>query len=172
MNIDLLRTLCETPGAPGREHRVRALIEKEIEGLFDEVRTDAMGSLLCVRKSRTGAKKPLRIMLLCHMDEIAFLITHISEKGMIHIDPVGGFDPRNLFSRRVLVVTKNGDYKGVMNPGGRPLHISGPEERKKVPETKEFFVDIGMGKEARDKRRDIAKREADRQIERALKSRR
>jgi tetrahedral aminopeptidase len=151
MNIDLLRTLCETPGAPGREHRVRALIEKEIEGLFDEVRTDAMGSLLCVRKSRTGAKNPLRIMLLCHMDEIAFLITHISEKGMIHIDPVGGFDPRNLFSRRVLVVTKNGDYKGVMNPGGRPLHISGPEERKKVPETKEFFVDIGMGKEARDK---------------------
>lgn len=151
MNIDLLRDLCETPGAPGREHRVRALIEKETKGLFDEIRIDPMGSLLCVRKSRSGAKNPLKIMLLCHMDEIAFLVTHVSEKGWIHIDPVGGFDPRNLFSRRVLVCTRDGDYKGVMNPGGRPVHISGPEERKKVPETKEFFVDIGLGKEAKDK---------------------
>lgn len=151
MNIELLRSLCETPGAPGREHRVRALIEKEASGLFDEIRTDVMGSLLCVRKSRTGNKDPLRIMLLCHMDEIAFLVSHVSEKGWIHIDPVGGFDPRTLFARRVLVCTSSGDYKGVMNAGGRGLHISGPEERKKVPEVKEFFVDIGMGKDTRDK---------------------
>ena len=26
MNIDLLKDLCETPGVPGREHRVRELI--------------------------------------------------------------------------------------------------------------------------------------------------
>jgi SsrA-binding protein len=46
--------------------------------------------------------------------------------------------------------------------------------------TKLYFKDgrakvelaLGRGKEARDKRRDIAKRDADRQIERALKSRR
>jgi tetrahedral aminopeptidase len=150
MNIDLLRRLCETPGAPGREHRVRALIEKEIDGLFDEVRTDAMGSLLCVRKAR-GGDNPLKVMLLCHMDEIAFLVTHVSDKGYIHVDPVGGFDPRNLFSRRVLVCTRESDIKGVMNPGGRPIHISSAEERKKVPEPKDFFVDIGLGAKAKDK---------------------
>ena len=109
MNIDLLRELCETPGVPGREHRVRKLIEAEIEGLFDEVRTDSMGSLIAVRRSRTDAEKPLKIMLLCHMDEIGFLVTHVSEKGWIHIDNVGGFDPRTLFARRVKVVTPNGD---------------------------------------------------------------
>ena len=54
MNIDLLKRLCETPGVPGHEHRVRALIEQEIEGLFDEVRVDPMGSLLCKRNARTG----------------------------------------------------------------------------------------------------------------------
>lgn len=151
MNIDLLRRLCETPGAPGREHRVRALIEKEIDGLFDEVRTDAMGSLLCVRKARGGGDNPLKVMLLCHMDEIAFLVTHVSDKGYIHVDPVGGFDPRNLFSRRVLVCTRESDIKGVMNPGGRPIHISSAEERKKVPEPKDFFVDIGLGAKAKDK---------------------
>ena len=56
MSIDLLRRLCETPGIPGREERVRALIEKEAEGLFDEMYTDAMGSLICTRKPTAGAK--------------------------------------------------------------------------------------------------------------------
>jgi len=32
MNIDLLRRLCETPGVPGHEHRVRDLIRAEIKG--------------------------------------------------------------------------------------------------------------------------------------------
>jgi putative aminopeptidase FrvX len=60
------------------------------------------------------------------------------------MNPAGGFDTRNLFSRRVLVCADSGDYKGVMNPGGRPVHISSPKDREKVPEVKEFFVDIGL----------------------------
>ena len=64
MNIDLLRALCETPGVPGHEDRVRALIEKEVKGLFDEVSVGAMGSLHCVRKGK--GKDPQKIMLLCH----------------------------------------------------------------------------------------------------------
>ena len=54
MNIDLLKRLCETPGVPGREERVRALIEEEIEGLFDSVEVDALGSLICRRSPRGG----------------------------------------------------------------------------------------------------------------------
>ena len=152
MNIDLLKRLCETPGVPGRETRVRALIESEIDGLFDEVRTDALGSLLCMRKPRKKGKgQPQKIMLLCHMDEIGFLVSHVSDKGFIHVDPVGGFDPRNLFSRRVLVCTESGDLKGVMNPGGKPIHTQAPEDRKKVPEPNAFFVDVGLGEAAKDK---------------------
>jgi len=127
MNIDLLRQLCETPGVPGREHRVRALIEREIDGLFDEVRTDSMGSLLAVRRSRTNDPNPLKIMLLCHMDEIGFLVTHVSEKGWIHVDPVGGFDARTLFARRVRVVTRDGEYPGVMNAGGSMIEMKDAE---------------------------------------------
>ncbi len=50
MNISLLRNLCETPGIPGREERVRDLVKKNIKGLFDTVTTDPMGSLICTRK--------------------------------------------------------------------------------------------------------------------------
>jgi putative aminopeptidase FrvX len=159
LNIDLLKRLCETPGVPGREERVRAVIEGEVRGLFDEVRTDPMGSLICrrgprsrarakpkkgARRSSGGNGRPTRVMLLCHMDEIGFYVTHVDEKGWLWMNPAGGFDTRNLFARRVLVCTGDGDLPGVMNPGGRPLHISGPKDREKIPEVKEFYVDIGF----------------------------
>ena len=87
------------------------------------------------------------MMLASHMDEIGFYVKHVTERGFLYLNPAGGFDARNLFSRRVLVCTKKGDFVGVMNPGGRPIHISAEEERKKVPEVKEFFVDLGMAPE-------------------------
>ena len=155
MNIDLLKKLCEVPGIAGREERVRALIEGEIEGLFDEVQTDALGSLICTRGPRPAAaegRPPLRVMLLCHMDEIGFYVSHIDEKGFLWLDPAGGFDARNLFSRRVLVCADGGDHLGVMNPGVRPIHIADPEDRKKVPEIKDFYVDVGMTKAQIDER--------------------
>lgn len=152
MNIDLLRRLCETPGVPGREHRVRELIETEVRDLVDDMRTDAMGSLL-TRKApvKDGEGEPTKIMLLCHMDEIGFLVSHVSDEGFVHVDPVGGFDPRNLFSRRVLVCTGEGDLKGVMNASGKPIHTASPEDRKKIPEPGEFFIDLGLGKEAKER---------------------
>lgn len=157
MNFELLKSLCETPGVPGREGRVRSLIEREIEGLFDEVRTDALGSLICRRAPRprsgdepgsepgsgSGAA-PTRVMLLAHMDEIGFLVSHVDKKGFVWVDPVGGFDPRHLFSRRVRICTDDGDLLGVMNHAGKPVHTASPEERKKVPEVREFYVDIGL----------------------------
>jgi endoglucanase len=152
MNLDLLKALCETPGIPGHEDRVRDLIAREVKGLFDEVTTDPMGSLLCRRDARKGKGKgaPQKIMLLCHMDEIGFMVSNVSEKGFINVLPSGGFDPRNLFSRRVLVCTAKGDLMGVMNPAGPGVHISSAEDRKKVPEPHEFLIDLGLGAAARD----------------------
>lgn len=147
LNVDLLKRLCETPGIPGREERVRALIKTEIKGLFDEVREDAMGNLICLRKAR-GKKgkggRATRVMMLCHMDEIGFYVKGIDDQGFIRCNAAGGFDTRNLFSRRVLVCTDGGDLKAVMNPGGRPVHIASEEDKKKIPEVKEFLVDCGL----------------------------
>jgi len=147
MDLDLLRRLCETPGVPGREERVRKLVMAEADGLFDEMETDPLGSLICRRKptsKATGRKRPTRVMIAAHMDEIGFYVRHVDDHGFLWVNPAGGFDTRNLFSRRVLVCAKGGDYAGVMNPGGRPIHIASAEERKKVPEVDEFFIDLGM----------------------------
>ncbi|MCV6593520.1 MAG: M20/M25/M40 family metallo-hydrolase [Silicimonas sp.] len=148
MTYELLKNLCETPGVPGHEERVRALIETQVKDHCDEMSVDAMGSLHCIRKGK--GKDPQKIMLLCHMDEIGFLVSHITDKGFLYLQTVGGFDPRNLFSRRVLVCTETGDLKAVMNPAGRPVHIASPADRKKIPDPHEFFVDTGLGAKAKE----------------------
>lgn len=147
-NLKLLKQLCETPGVPGHEERVGDLILKELDGMNVDVHQDPMGSLHAVRRGTDA--DPERIMLLCHMDEIGFLVSHITDKGFLYLQTVGGFDPRNLFSRRVLVCTETGDLKAVMNPAGRPVHIASPEDRKKIPQPHEFFVDTGLGEAAKD----------------------
>ena len=141
--MELLKKLSEMHGAPGREENVRAFISKQVEAHVDEMRTDAMGNLICVKRSgREGAK---RVMLACHMDEIAFYARMVDEDGFVRVQPLGGFDTRNLFARRVRLETRDGgEIFGNLNPGGRPVHIATPEDRKKVPEIKEFFVDTGL----------------------------
>lgn len=140
MNLELLKRLSEAPGVPGREEKVRDILRPEVEKLFDDVSVDVMGNLIGV-KSNPG--KP-RVLIAAHIDEIGFYVKHIDEKGFIRIQNVGGFDTRNLFARRVTVMTKGGEMIGLMNPCGRPIHIAREEDKKKVPEMSEFLIDLGL----------------------------
>ena len=144
--MKLLEKLVTTPGIPGREHRMRELIKKESKGLFDSVREDAMGNLICVRKGK--GKNPTKVMIAAHMDQIGFMVKHIDDKGFIRVVPVGGFDTRNLFARVVTICPDPRDPKkdltGVMNPGGKPIHIATEEEKKKIPDVGDFTIDIGL----------------------------
>lgn len=143
MNISLLKQLSEAPGVPGREERVREILQAQAKKLFDTVTIDPMGSLIATKKP--AGKKAPRVLLACHMDEIGFYVRHIDDKGFVRLSPVGGFDPRNLFARRVMVQASSGeDLLGLMNPAGRPIHIAKDEEKKKIPEAGEFMVDLGM----------------------------
>ena len=143
MNLPLLKSLSEAPGVPGREERVRKILERECAGLFDEVKTDPMGNLIATKKAKGASAK--RVLLACHIDEIGFYVRHIDDKGFVRVQNVGGFDTRNLFARRVLVQTSSGeDLVGLMNPGGRPIHIAKEEDKKKIPEMTDFTVDLCM----------------------------
>lgn len=144
-NFDMLRSLTETPGIAGREERVRKLIQELGGDLFDSTHEDAMGNLICTRKpdKSRSRRKGKRIMLASHMDEIGFYVSHVDEKGFLRLRPAGGFDARNLFARRVLVQGKR-DVIGLLNPTGKPIHLTTDEEKSKVPQLKDFFVDLGL----------------------------
>src|SRR3954453_9657840 len=143
MNIAFLKTLSEAAGVPGREERVREILADHMKGLFDVVRTDPMGSLIATKKAKGRASK--RVLLACHIDEIGFYVRHVDEKGFVRIQNAGGFDTRNLLARRVMIQASSGeDLIGLMNPGGRPIHIAKDEDKKKIPEIGEFLIDLCM----------------------------
>ncbi len=141
--MEFLKQLSEIGGVPGREERVRDLLQSELEGVVDSLQTDAMGNLIAHKK---GEGK--RVMLSAHMDEIGFYVKFVDDKGFLRVQNVGGFDTRNLFARPVTVHTKGGDLIGVMNPATKPVHIATAEERKKVPQMNEFAIDLGLDADA------------------------
>jgi endoglucanase len=146
MNLGLLKRLSEAAGVPGREERVRAILEKEAKGLFDEVSTDNLGSLIATKKA--GGKGAKKVLLACHIDEIGFYVRHVDDKGFVRVQNVGGFDTRNLLARRVTIQASSGeDLVGLMNPCGRPAHIAKEEDKKKVPEIVDFFIDLCLPSE-------------------------
>src|SRR5690349_1539903 len=106
------------------------------------MKTDLMGNLHCVKKGKgKGAKK---LMLAAHMDEIGFIVKFIDDKGFLRIQPLGGWDPRQMASQRVFVHAKGGMLPGVMMASVKPKHLLTPEEQMKPLTTDHYFVDIGL----------------------------
>jgi endoglucanase len=141
MNIKLLKRLAETPGVSGREEQLRAVVREELAPLVDSIEVDVMGNLI----GRKAGKGRRRVMVAAHMDEIGFYVKHIDDKGFVRLQPLGGFDPRQLFAQRVLVHTrKRGALRGVLSYTTKPIHLQGPDEGKESPKIDNFFVDLGL----------------------------
>jgi tetrahedral aminopeptidase len=143
INVPLLKQICEMSGAPGYEKRIRDLIIHLVTPLVDEIKTDNLGNVIAVKKSKKnpGAKK---VMVASHMDEIGFIVTHIDDKGFVRFHTLGGFDPKTLTAQRVIIHGKK-DVVGVM--GSKPIHVMTADEKNKLPQTTDFFIDLGMPKE-------------------------
>jgi putative aminopeptidase FrvX len=142
----LLRRLLTAPGPPGHED-APAAIWREAAGEFaDEVTVDPMGTSVARVNGRSD--HPL-LAVVGHVDEIALLVSHVSEKGFLHVVQSGGWDPQVLVGQRVEVLTRSGPIPGVI--GRKPIHVLEGEERKKAVELKGLHVDIGVrdGEEAR-----------------------
>ncbi|MDX1651400.1 MAG: M42 family metallopeptidase [Brumimicrobium sp.] len=140
LDLELLEKICQTPGAPGYEQKIRNVILGEIRDLVDEVELDNMGNIYAIKRGKSDKK----IMIGAHMDEIGFIVTHIDDKGFIRFHTLGGFDPKTLTAQRVIIHGKE-DVMGVM--AAKPIHVMTQEERNKNPKTTDFFIDTGRPKE-------------------------
>jgi putative aminopeptidase FrvX len=142
--MNLLKELCETSGIPGQEERLRAIVRRELTPVVDEIKVDALGNLIAVKR-KAGAPK---LMIAAHMDEIGFvvshIVSHIDDKGWVRVVGLGGHDPRNMVAQRVTLITPDGDLTGVLFPGAKPPHIATEEERKRPLRVSDFFVDLGL----------------------------
>ncbi|MCD6506477.1 M42 family metallopeptidase [Candidatus Poribacteria bacterium] len=139
----LLRNLCETPGVPGREERIRALVIERMKDLVDLVKVDQMGNVIGIKRPE-GVSNPKKVMIAAHMDEIGFLVNHIDDDGFLKFVPVGGFDARTLMNQRVVVHGFKRDLPGIMTLARKPIHLQPKDE--KPPQVTDYYIDLGMPK--------------------------
>jgi len=133
----LLERLCNALSVSGDEGEVRRIVLGEVKPYADEVHVDAMGSVL-VRKKGT-AKKPLRVMLDAHMDEVGFMIVSDDGNGLYRFEVIGGIDERHLPGKQVMV---GKDHKvGVI--GARAIHLTTPAEREHAIPVDSMRIDLG-----------------------------
>jgi putative aminopeptidase FrvX len=147
----LLRDLLVAAGPPGHEAAPAKVWREAAESFGAEVTVNPMGT--SVAQVPGGAEHPL-LAVVGHIDEIALLVSHISDKGFLHVVRSGGWDPQVLVGQRVDVLTREGPIPGVV--GRKPIHILEGDERKKAVELKQLHVDIGAhdGDEARERVRE------------------
>lgn len=131
----LLQSLTDAHGVPGYETEIRALLRQYMDPL-GEVTQDGLGSLIC-HQPGDGPK----VMLAGHMDEIGFMVSHITKEGFIKFVQLGGWWDQVLLGHRVIIKTRQGDVVGVI--GAKPPHLLPPEERTKVVVKKDMYIDIG-----------------------------
>ncbi|OIJ12459.1 peptidase M28 [Anaerobacillus alkalilacustris] len=136
--LQLFKTLTELQGAPGFEHQVRKFVRGELEKYTNEIIQDRLGSIFGVKR---GDEKGPKVMVAGHMDEVGFMVTSISEKGLIRFQTLGGWWSQVLLAQRVQIITDNGPVIGVI--GSIPPHLLDEAKRNKPMEIKNMYIDIG-----------------------------
>lgn len=132
----LLQKLTEAHAVPAHEHEVRAIFIEQLKGL-GEFSTDKLGSIFC-----EGKGEGPRVLVAGHMDEIGFLVQHITPEGFIQLAPLGGWWTHTLLSQRLEVKTREGrKIAGVV--ASRPPHQLSEAQRGRVMELEELYLDVG-----------------------------
>jgi endoglucanase len=135
--FDFLKSLVESTGPSGYETETQRIWSDRVRDVADKLHTDLLGS--CIAVLNPGSA--LRVMIDAHIDEIGFIIKYIDDNGYLYFSTIGGFDGSTLPGNRVRILTANGPVLGVI--GRKPIHLMDQDERKKAPEIKKLWIDIG-----------------------------
>ncbi|MFN8427788.1 MAG: M42 family metallopeptidase [Anaerolineales bacterium] len=129
----LLKQLTETFGPSGYEENVRKLVRAEVKPLADEIKVDALGSLIARKHPSKVTKDTKKIMIAAHMDEIGLMVSHVDENGFARFSNIGG-----VFAKYVL--------------GGRVRFLNGVtgvigfdrfDKMNEIPPLDKIYIDVG-----------------------------
>lgn len=143
----ICRDLCTTVGVSGYENMstTQAAVNA-LKEFTSDIQVDHMGSVVgYLNRERTDL--PL-LLLDAHIDEIGMIVTYIEDDGFVRVSNCGGIDRRLLSAQEVTIFGKK-EVFGVF--GSKPPHLATAEERNKIPELSEMYIDVGMSKEEAEK---------------------
>ena len=121
----------------GDEFESQAVFDRHVQPAADIYQKDALGNRIATLNPEGD---PI-LMLAGHLDELGLIITYVNNEGFLYFNTIGGHDRIMIAGRRVIIRTADGIVKGVT--GKRAVHLMNAEDRKKVPEIHEMWIDIG-----------------------------
>jgi len=135
--LEFLKELTDAHGVPGHEEEVAKVLRRHLAdvGPFSK---DRLGSFVC---EKVGDPKGPRVMLAGHLDEVGFMVRNVSKEGFVRFLPLGGWWGHVVLGQRLIIKTRRGDVLGVV--GSKPPHELRDEDRKKVLEIKDMYLDVG-----------------------------
>lgn len=136
--MELFKQLTEFPAAPGFERELRAWFKEQLSPFTGEFVQDRLGSLFGVLR---GDDEGPRVMVAGHLDEVGFITTGITDNGMVHFQPLGGWWSQAVLAQRLQVITPKGRIIGVV--GSIPTHLLDESQRSKPVDLKTMYLDIG-----------------------------
>lgn len=136
--LAFLERMITTPSPSGFEEPNAENFRQYVSSFADEVRTDALGSVIAA----VNPEGSPRVMLAGHIDEIGFLIHYIDDNGFCYFRTIGGHDNVNIVGQRVVVQTRKGPVHGVI--GKKPVHLISAEDRGKKVELEDLWIDLGV----------------------------
>jgi endoglucanase len=135
---EFLQELLEAKSPTGHEFAAQKVIDSYVESVADSYQRDALGNRIAVLDGQRGPT----LMFAGHIDEIGLQISHVDEKGYLYFEFLGGHDHIIPSGRRLHILTRNGPVLGIT--GKRAVHLLSPEDRKRVPERHDMWIDIGV----------------------------
>src|SRR5438876_5829268 len=136
-SFEFLTKLVQTPSPSGYEQKIQEVVRGWARPLADDLRTDLHGNVIAAINP-SGLP---RIMLAGHCDQLALMVQHIDSDGFLYVQPMGGWDMQILLGHRLCVWTKTGPVAAVVSR--KAPHVLTAEEKKKIPEFIDIWIDIG-----------------------------
>lgn len=135
-SLDFFKAIVNVPSPSGYEERAAEIYRGYTKPFAHEVKTDVHGNVAAILNPKAGMK----IMLAGHMDEIGFIVHYISDDGLLYFSGIGGHDSAIPIGQRVWVHGRK-QVPGII--GRKAVHLLEEDERKKKPELKDLWIDIG-----------------------------
>lgn len=135
---EFLKTLLNTPSPSGFETRGQKVWVDYVSQFADSVEIDSYGNAYATLNP-TGNPT---VFISGHVDELGFMVSHISDDGFLSIRGIGGIDNTLVRGQRVTVHGTQGPVPGVT--GLLAIHMQEADDRKKVPDLHTMHIDIGV----------------------------
>jgi endoglucanase len=137
--------LLSTPSPTGFELAGQRKWVSYVRRFADRVESDAYGTAWATLDGH--GRKPRRIMLEAHADEIGFIVKHITKEGFLRVDRIGGSDTATARGRRLDIHGDKGPVRGII--GNTAIHLRKDTlNDEKAPKIHELYVDVGASSDA------------------------